>query len=206
MRHRNSLRQSMTLTPMFHPAVARWFERGFAAPTEAQAAAWPAIKEGRHALIAAPTGSGKTLAAFLAAIDGLVRQGIEEGLPDETQVVYVSPLKALSNDIQRNLERPLAGIREELQLLGLPDVEIRTWVRTGDTPSGERLAMRRCPPHILVTTPESLYILLGSESGRRMLMPARTIIVDHIHSVASNKRGSHLALSLGRLPAPLWRQ
>ena len=195
----------MTLTPLFHPAVAAWFERGFAAPTAAQAEAWPAIKEGRHVLIAAPTGSGKTLAAFLAAIDGLVRQGIERGiaggLPDETQVIYVSPLKALSNDIQRNLERPLSGIREELARLGLPDVAIRTWVRTGDTPSGERLAMRRSPPHILVTTPESLYILLGSESGRRMLAPARTIIVDEIHAVASNKRGSHLAVSLERLDA-----
>src|SRR6266700_8090339 len=135
----------MNLAPLFHPAVAAWFARSFAAPTEAQAEAWPAIKEGRHALIAAPTGSGKTLAAFLAAIDGLVRQGIASPLADETQVVYVSPLKALSNDIRKNLERPLAGIQEELQLLGLPDVEIRTWVRTGDTPSGERLAMRRCP-------------------------------------------------------------
>src|SRR5882724_3778204 len=191
----------MTVSNLFHPAVAAWFDRAFATPTAAQAQAWPAIQSGRDVLIAAPTGSGKTLAAFLAAIDGLVRQGIESGLPDETQVVYVSPLKALSNDIQRNLERPLAGIREELQRLGLPDVEIRTWVRTGDTPSGERLAMRRCPPHILVTTPESLYILLGSESGRRMLMPARTVIIDEIHAVASNKRGSHLAVSLERLDA-----
>jgi ATP-dependent Lhr-like helicase len=191
----------MTLASLFHSAVAAWFERSFAAPTEAQAEAWPAIKEGRHVLIAAPTGSGKTLAAFLAAIDGLVQQGIAGGLPDETQVVYVSPLKALSNDIQRNLERPLSGIREELARQGLPDIEIRTWVRTGDTPSGERIAMRRTPPHILVTTPESLYILLGSESGRRMLAPARTIIVDEIHAVASSKRGSHLALSLERLDA-----
>ncbi len=201
-RHRvAAIRPSMTLAPLFHPAVAAWFERSFAAPTEAQAEAWPAIKEGRHALIAAPTGSGKTLAAFLAAIDGLVRQGLEGPLADETQVVYVSPLKALSNDIQRNLERPLSGIREELARQGLPDVEIRTWVRTGDTPAGERVAMRRSPPHILVTTPESLYILLGSESGRRMLAPARTIIVDEIHAVASSKRGSHLAVSLERLDA-----
>jgi ATP-dependent Lhr-like helicase len=191
----------MTLASLFHPAVAAWFARSFAAPTEAQAQAWPAIKEGRHVLIAAPTGSGKTLAAFLAAIDGLVRQGIGGPLADETQVVYVSPLKALSNDIQRNLERPLSGIREELARQGLPDVEIRTWVRTGDTPAGERERMRRCPPHILVTTPESLYILIGSESGRRMLAPARTIIVDEIHAVASNKRGSHLAVSLERLDA-----
>src|SRR5271170_5363241 len=191
----------MTLAPLFHPAVTAWFERSFAAPTGAQAEAWPAIKEGSHVLIAAPTGSGKTLAAFLAAIDGLVRQGIERPLPDETQIVYVSPLKALSNDIQRNLARPLSGIREELARQGLPDVAIRTWVRTGDTPAGERVAMRRSPPHILVTTPESLYILLGSESGRKMLGTARTVIVDEIHAVASSKRGSHLAVSLERLDA-----
>src|SRR5260370_15980710 len=194
----------MSLASLFHPAVAAWFERSFAAPTAAQGAAWPAIKEGKHALIAAPTGSGKTLAAFLAAIDGLVRQGIAGPLVDETQVVYVSPLKALSNDIRRNLERPLAGIGEELRAQGLPEVEIRSWVRTGDTPQGERDRMRRNPPHILVTTPESLYILLGSESGRRMLAPAHTVIVDEIHAVAANKRGSHLALSLERLD-PLCR-
>ncbi len=152
-------------------------------------------------LIAAPTGSGKTLAAFLAAIDGLVRQGLESGLENETQVVYVSPLKALSNDIQRNLEAPLAGIREELRARGLADVEIRTWVRTGDTPTAERDRMRRAPPHIVVTTPESLYILLGSESGRAMLKTTRTVIVDEIHAMAPNKRGSHLALSLERLEA-----
>ncbi len=191
---------------LFHPAVAAWFERSFAAPTEAQRAAWPAIKAGRHVLIAAPTGSGKTLAAFLAAIDGLVRQALAAPLPDETQIVYVSPLKALSNDIQKNLERPLAGISGELRAQGLPDVEIRTWVRTGDTPQGERGRMRRSPPHILVTTPESLYILLGSESGRRMLMPAHTVIVDEIHAVAANKRGSHLALSLERLDAACGRK
>ncbi len=194
-----------SLATLFHPAVAAWFRRGFAAPTEAQLQAWPAIKAGRDALIAAPTGSGKTLAAFMAAIDGLVRQGTENGtevaLADETQVVYVSPLKALSNDIRKNLERPLAGIADELRALGLPAVEIRSWVRTGDTPQGERHRMRRTPPHILVTTPESLYILLGSESGRKMLASARTIIVDEIHAVAANKRGSHLALSLERLDA-----
>src|SRR5271156_6452998 len=121
----------MTLDSLFHPAVAAWFDRSFAAPTPAQAAAWPTIKDGRHVLIAAPTGSGKTLAAFLAAIDGLVRQGIEAPLPDATQIVYVSPLKALSNDIRKNLEQPLSGIRGELQARGLPDVEIRSWVRTG---------------------------------------------------------------------------
>ena len=129
----------MTPASLFHPAVATWFEQSFAAPTLAQAEAWPAIKSGRNVLIAAPTGSGKTLAAFLAAIDGLVRQGIAGELRDETQIVYVSPLKALSNDIKRNLEAPLAGIRAALQAQGLPDVEIRSWVRTGDT----RLATRR---------------------------------------------------------------
>src|SRR5499426_2562832 len=191
----------MTPASLFHPAVAAWFERSFAAPTAAQAQAWPALQAGRHVLIAAPTGSGKTLAAFLAAIDGLVRQGLEGKLKDETQVVYVSPLKALSNDIQRNLAVPLAGIREALKRRGLPDVEIRTWVRTGDTAPGERERMRRYPPHIVVTTPESLYILLGSDSGRKMLATTRTVIVDEIHAVAANKRGSHLALSLERLAA-----
>jgi ATP-dependent Lhr-like helicase len=186
---------------LFHPAVAEWFDRSFEAPTEAQAEAWPAIRAGRHTLIAAPTGSGKTLAAFLAAIDALVRQGLEGRLKDETQIVYVSPLKALSNDIRRNLEAPLAGIREALQRQGLLDVDIRTWVRTGDTAPGERERMRRNPPHIVVTTPESLYILLGSESGRKMLATTRTVIVDEIHAVAPNKRGSHLAISLERLVA-----
>jgi ATP-dependent Lhr-like helicase len=188
-------------TSLFHPAVAAWFERSFPAPTAAQAKAWPAIKANHHVLIAAPTGSGKTLAAFLAAIDGLVRQGLAGELKDETQVVYVSPLKALSNDIQRNLESPLAGIAACLREQGLPEVEIRTLVRTGDTPPGERIRMRRRPPHIVVTTPESLYILLGSESGRTMLATTRTVIVDEIHALAPNKRGTHLALSLERLSA-----
>ena len=191
----------MTTTSLFHPAVAAWFSRTFAAPTPAQAEAWPAIKSGEHVLIAAPTGSGKTLAAFLAAIDSLVRQALAGELGNETQIVYVSPLKALSNDIQKNLEAPLAGISEALQTQGLPHVEISTWVRTGDTPAGERERMRRTPPHIVVTTPESLYILLGSESGRAMLATTRTVIVDEIHALAPNKRGVHLALSLERLAA-----
>jgi ATP-dependent helicase Lhr and Lhr-like helicase len=185
----------------FHPAVAQWFRGCFAKPTNVQDRAWPAIQTGRHVLIAAPTGSGKTLAAFLAAIDDLVRQGLSGQLKDETQVVYVSPLKALSNDIQRNLEVPLAGIRQVLIEQGLADVEIRTWVRTGDTPQGERERMRRRAPHIVVTTPESLYIMLGSESGRAMLATTRTVIVDEIHALAPNKRGSHLSLSLERLTA-----
>src|SRR5271156_1690552 len=188
-------------TSLFHPAVAAWFGGRFSAPTPTQARAWPAIKAGRDTLIAAPTGSGKTLSAFLAAIDELVRRGLAGGLPDETQVVYVSPLKALSNDIRRNLDAPLAGIREPLQAQGLPDVDIRSWVRTGDTPPGERHRMGRRPPHIVVTTPESLYILLGSESGRKMVATTRTVIVDEIHALAPNKRGSHLALSLERLSA-----
>jgi ATP-dependent Lhr-like helicase len=186
---------------LFHPAVAEWFDERFAAPTAAQMEAWAAIKAGKHTLIAAPTGSGKTLAAFLAAIDDLVRQSVEGRLTDTTQIVYVSPLKALSNDIHRNLEAPLAGIREKLRLGGQPDADIRTWVRTGDTPSSERVKMRRRPPHILVTTPESLYVLLGSESGRKMLATTRSVIVDEIHAVAPNKRGSHLSLSLERLAA-----
>jgi len=185
----------------FHPAVANWFRGAFRAPTPAQAEAWPAIASGRHTLIAAPTGSGKTLAAFLAAIDDLVRRGVEGALPDETAVVYVSPLKALSNDVRVNLETPLAGIRDELLHLWLPDVEIRTMVRTGDTPQADRDRMKKRPPHIVVTTPESLYILIGSESGRRMLGTTRTVIVDEIHALAPNKRGAHLALSLERLDA-----
>jgi ATP-dependent Lhr-like helicase len=189
----------MNVLDNFHPAVAAWFRRTYATPTEPQVQAWPAIASGRHVLIAAPTGSGKTLAAFLAAIDGLVRLGVRGELRDETQVVYISPLKALSNDIQKNLEEPLAGIRQELAVAGLPEVEIRTLVRTGDTPQAERERMRRKPPHILVTTPESLYILLTSESGRRTLSSARTVIVDEIHALAPNKRGAHLSLSLERL-------
>ncbi len=186
---------------LFHPAVAGWFARTFGQPTPAQADAWPKIKAGLHTLIAAPTGSGKTLAAFLAAIDDLVRQGVRAPLPDAVQVVYVSPLKALSNDIHRNLEAPLAGISEELRKLGHNDVEIRSWVRTGDTPASERDKMRRRPPHILVTTPESLYVLLGSDSGRQMLSTTRSVILDEIHAMAPNKRGVHLALSLERLSA-----
>jgi ATP-dependent helicase Lhr and Lhr-like helicase len=184
---------------IFHPAVARWFAKSFPSATPPQEQAWPAIKAHNNTLIAAPTGSGKTLAAFLAAIDDLVRLGVEGKLDDTTHVVYVSPLKALSNDIQRNLQIPLAGIEDELKALGLPEVNIRTLVRTGDTPAAERTAMTKRPPHIVVTTPESLYILLTSDGGRRMLQTTRTVILDEIHAVVGDKRGSHLALSMERL-------
>ena len=186
---------------LFHPIVEAWFQRRFERPTEAQAAGWPAIAQGRHTLIAAPTGSGKTLAAFLTCLDRLVRAGLDGGLPSRTEVVYVSPLKALSNDIQRNLAEPLAEITALAQEMGTPLPEIRVAVRTGDTPARERQAMAKSPPHILITTPESLFILLTSESGRRGLKGVKTLILDEIHAVAGNKRGSHLALSVERLCA-----
>src|SRR5216683_2560812 len=151
----------------FHPAVERWFANRLGEPTPPQREGWPAIREGRNALIAAPTGSGKTLAAFLSAIDSLIRQG--STLADETQVLYVSPLRALSNDVQKNLQGPLAEIRA----LDLSVPEVRVLVRTGDTPSGARTAMAKRPPHILVTTPESLYLLLTSDGGRKMLATVR---------------------------------
>ena len=162
---------------------------------------WPAISQGRHTLIAAPTGSGKTLAAFLTCIDDLVRMGLEEELPDATQVVYVSPLKALSNDIQKNLATPLKEIAALAGELGTPLPEVRTAVRTGDTKASERRRMAKQPPHILITTPESLYILLTSRSGREGLKRVRTLILDEMHAVADDKRGSHLSLSVERLCA-----
>jgi ATP-dependent Lhr-like helicase len=188
-------------THSFHPAVASWFAATFPSATEAQLRAWPLIQAGTPTLVAAPTGSGKTLTAFLAAIDELVCESVEEALPAATQVLYISPLKALSNDIRLNLEAPLAGIDRELKIMGLAPHGIRTAVRTGDTTTAERTAMRKRAPHILVTTPESLYVLLGSDSGRAMLATVRTVIVDEIHAVAGSKRGSHLALSLARLDA-----
>src|SRR5436853_2867033 len=185
----------------FHPAVREWFLKQFPAPTEPQAEAWPAIKSGKHTLIAAPTGSGKTLAAFLSAIDDLVWKAAAGDLSDETHVVYVSPLKALSNDIKINLEEPLKGIQQNLATAGITGVEIRAFVRTGDTPAKDRASMTKKPPHIVVTTPESLYILLTSEGGRRLLSTTRTLIVDEIHAMVDDKRGSHLSLSIERLQA-----
>ncbi|QJD30050.1 DEAD/DEAH box helicase [Methylococcus geothermalis] len=183
----------------FHAIVGAWFETAIGTPTPAQLRAWAAVQAGRDVLVAAPTGSGKTLAAFLAAIDELVREGEVFGLPDETRILYISPLKALSNDIHKNLQLPLEGIQRMLFEAGRTALAIRSQVRTGDTPATERAAMKRQPPHILVTTPESIYILLTSASGRRMLGSVRTVIVDEIHAVLGSKRGSHLALSLERL-------
>ena len=184
----------------FHPIIEAWFERRFGAPTDAQAQGWPAIASGRHTLISAPTGSGKTLAAFLTSLDMLVKQALsDDGLPDATQVVYVSPLKALANDIQRNLTGPLEEITQLAAEWGTPLPDIRIAVRTGDTPQKERTIHARRPPHVLITTPESLFILLTSERGRQALKSARTLILDELHAVAPNKRGSHLALSVERL-------
>src|SRR5256884_554372 len=185
----------------FHPVVAGWFEEKFGSPTEPQERGWPAIQSGAHTLIAAPTGSGKTLAAFLASLDGLFRDGLAGKLANETRVLYVSPLKALSNDIHKNLEEPLAGLRAALVASEGRDIEVRAAVRTGDTPSAKRQAMVKKPPHILVTTPESFYLLLTSTSGRKMLATVRTLIVDEIHAVVGNRRGSHLALCMERLQA-----
>jgi ATP-dependent Lhr-like helicase len=183
----------------FDPLVAEWFATRFGQPTEPQVEGWPRIREGRDVLIAAPTGSGKTLAAFLIAIDGLVRRARLGPLLRSTEVVYVSPLKALSNDVHKNLEVPLEEIAALALARGISLAPIRTAVRTGDTPQWERERMTREAPHILVTTPESLYILLTARRPRKILADARTVIVDEIHAVADDKRGAHLALSLARL-------
>ena len=183
----------------FHPVVKGWFEGRFEGPTGAQARGWESIARGKHTLISAPTGSGKTLAAFLKCIDDLIREGLESGLEDVTQIVYVSPLKALSNDIERNLGGPLAEIREKAEEMGVRAPEIRVGLRTGDTKASERQNMAKRPPHILITTPESLYILLTSKSGRQGLRGVRKLIIDEIHAVADDKRGSHLSLSMERL-------
>ncbi|MFQ5667204.1 MAG: DEAD/DEAH box helicase, partial [Candidatus Binatia bacterium] len=185
----------------FHPLVARWFTDRFGAPTAPQAAGWTRIAAGTDTLIAAPTGSGKTLAAFLWAINGLVGAATAGRLQDRTSIVYVSPLKALGNDIQKNLQEPLSEIQQLAATTGTALAPIRALVRSGDTPAYERQLMLKRPPHILITTPESLYILLTAEGSRRMLAGAHTVIVDEIHAVAGDKRGAHLALSLERLDA-----
>ncbi len=188
-----------------HPLVRDWFVRKFGTPTEPQEQGWPHILSGRTTLISAPTGSGKTLAAFLACIDRLVRKALAGDLQDKTEVLYVSPLKALGNDIQKNLEIPLGEILQMAGEQGLLMPEIRTAVRTGDTLIHERRAMLKRPPHILVTTPESLYILLTAERSRAILRDVETVIVDEIHAVADDKRGAHLTLSLERLEALTYR-
>ena len=185
----------------FHPAVRAWFNGRFEAATDAQLAGWRAIAEGRDTLVAAPTGSGKTLTAFLWSIDSLFRRGLAGEMPDGIDVVYVSPLKALSSDIQRNLEAPLAEIRETARDLGVEAPEIRTALRTGDTTQAARAAILREAPHILITTPESLYLMLTAERTRALLRNVRTVIVDEVHALMRDKRGSHLALTLARLDA-----
>ncbi|XXY48226.1 DEAD/DEAH box helicase [Sorangium sp. So ce269] len=184
---------------MFHPVVDRWFRERFGAPAPAQERAWPVIAAGRDTLISAPTGAGKTLAAFLFCLDRLVRDATRGALEDRTDVLYISPLKALSHDVHRNLEQPIAEISAAMEQAGLPPPGIRALVRTGDSPAQDRRAMAARPPHVLVTTPESAFILLTSESGRRALSGVRTVILDEVHAVAGDKRGAHLALSLERL-------
>ena len=185
----------------FHPIVQRWFSTTLGDPTPAQRRGWASIGAGRHTLIAAPTGSGKTLAAFLNALDDLLKEGLQRPLPDEVRVLYVSPLKALSADIHKNLAEPRKGIRRLAEESGLTAPRITAAVRTGDTSQAERAAMLRTPPHILVTTPESLYLLLTADRSRQMLRTVRTVIVDEIHAVIGTRRGAHLALSLERLQA-----
>ena len=185
----------------FHPLVQRWFAEKFQTPTPAQAQGWESIAAGKSTLIAAPTGSGKTLAAFLWSLDRLIKRALNGGLDECTSVVYVSPLKALGNDIAKNLQAPLAEIYDLAGREGILLPTIRVAVRSGDTPAQERQAMVRKPPHILITTPESLYILLTAARSRDFLKTARTLIVDEIHAIAQDKRGAHLALSLERLDA-----
>src|SRR3954464_6317218 len=183
----------------FHPVVARWFQQKFGEPTAPQRLGWDAIRAGLDTLISAPTGSGKTLAAFLYSLDQLFREGLEGPLPDEIRVVYVSPLKALSADIHLNLAEPRREIRRLAEECGLEAPRITAAIRSGDTPAAERAAMLRKPPHILVTTPESLYLLLTARRSREMLRTVRTVIVDEIHAVVESRRGAHLALTLERL-------
>src|SRR5829696_9071259 len=183
----------------FHPIVAHWFEQRFGEPTAPQRQGWDAIRAGRDTLISAPTSSGKTLAAFRYSSDLLFREGLESPLPDEIRVVYVSPLKALSADIHLNLAEPRREIRRLAEEMGYEAPRITAAIRSGDTPTSERAAMLRKPPHILVTTPESLYLMLTARRSREMLRTVRTVIVDEIHAVVESRRGAHLALTLERL-------
>jgi ATP-dependent Lhr-like helicase len=190
----------------FHPLVAQWFRASFEGVTEPQARGWPAIRAGDDVLISAPTGSGKTLAAFTLALDDLVRKASAGALDDFTSVVYVSPLKALTNDVRENLEKPLAAIVARANAENVAPAQIRTAVRTGDTTPAQRARMLREPPHVLVTTPESLFILLTAERSRRLFAGVTTVIVDEIHAMAGNKRGAHLALTLARLDDLVYRE
>lgn len=183
----------------FHPLVARWFKQRFGEPTEAQLLAWPEIAAQQDTLVSAPTGSGKTLAAFLACIDGLVKQAFAGTLQEQSYILYVSPLKALANDIRKNLEEPLSELNTLAVEMGLNLPAIRSAVRSGDTPQSERAAMLKNAPHILITTPESFYLLLTAEGSRKILKNLTAVIVDEIHAIAKDKRGAHLALSLARL-------
>src|SRR5689334_17536884 len=188
----------------FGPATREWFTAAFAAPTAAQAGAWQAIGAGRNALVVAPTGSGKTLAAFLWSLDRLAHEAVPEDPKHRCRVLYVSPLKALAVDVERNLRAPLTGIRQASGRLGIPPPDITVGMRTGDTPADERRLFTRTPPDILITTPESLFLLLTS-AARESLRGVETVIVDEVHAVAATKRGAHLALSLERLDGLLER-
>src|SRR6202011_780861 len=188
--------ETRTVVGVFHPLVGDWFTAHYGEPTEPQVQGWPLIRAGQDVLISAPTGSGKTLAAFTLCLDDLIRRAAEGELPDETIVVYVAPLKALTNDIRKNLETPLGELLAAAEARGIALAPIRTATRTGDTPQAERARMLRKPPHVLVTTPESLFILLTAEKSRRLFARVQTVIVDEIHAMAADKRGSHLARTL----------